>query len=102
MPSAGQPPADRERLPRATGVVRISYPRALLQGRSDQVVSLLPLGAGGDVHQVRVHALGLQIQQAIADWKPGFTVSVGFSGPAKPPAGLAGSLLDFTSVMESL
>src|ERR1700674_2926911 len=92
----------REFLRRVTGVVRISYPRALLQGRSDQVGSLLPLGSEGDDHPVRVHALGLQVQQAIADWKPGFTVSVGFSGPAEAPTGVAGSLREVTSVMESL
>ena len=92
----------RDFLRRVTGVVRTSYPRALVQGRSDQVVSLLPLGTEVGDHQVRVHALGVQIQQAIADWKPGFTVSVGFSGPAEAPAGVAGSLREVTSVMESL
>ena len=92
----------RDFLRRVTGVVRTSYPRALVQGRSDQVVSLLPLGTEVGDHQIRVHALGVQIQQAIADWKPGFTVSVGFSGPAEAPAGVAGSLREVTSVMESL
>jgi purine catabolism regulator len=92
----------REFLRRVTGVVRISYSRALVQGRSDQVVSLLPLGTEGGDYQVRAHALGLQIQQAIAEWKPGFTVSVGFSGPAEAPTGVAGSLREVTSVMESL
>jgi purine catabolism regulator len=92
----------RDFLRRVTGVVRTSYPRALVQGRSDQVVSLLPLGPEVGDHQIRVHALGVQIQQAIADWKPGFTVSVGFSGPAEAPAGVAGSLREVTSVMESL
>jgi purine catabolism regulator len=92
----------REFLRRVTGVVRISYSRALVQGRSDQVVSLLPLGTEGGDYQVRAHALGLQIQQAITEWKPGFTVSVGFSGPAEAPTGVAGSLREVTSVMESL
>src|SRR4030081_2027370 len=92
----------REFLRRVAAVVRISYARALVQGRSDQRVSLLPLGSEGDDYQVRVHALGVQIQQAIAEWKPGFTVSVGFSGPAEGPAGVAGSLREVTSVMESL
>jgi purine catabolism regulator len=92
----------RDFLRRVTGVVRTSYGRALVQGRSDQVVSLLPLGTEMGDHQIRVHALGVQIQQAIADWKPGFTVSVGFSGPAEAPAGVAGSLREVTSVMESL
>jgi len=92
----------RDFLRRVTGVVRTSYARALVQGRSDQVVSLLPLGTEVGDHQIRVHALGVQIQQAIADWKPGFTVSVGFSGPAEAPAGVAGSLREVTSVMESL
>jgi purine catabolism regulator len=92
----------RDFLRRVTAVVRTSYARALVQGRSDQVVALLPLGTEAGDHQIRVHALGVQIQQAIADWKPGFTVSVGFSGPAEAPAGMAGSLREVTSVMESL
>ncbi len=92
----------RDFLRRVTAVVRTSYTRALVQGRSDQVVALLPLGTEAGDHQIRVHALGVQIQQAIADWKPGFTVSVGFSGPAEAPAGMAGSLREVTSVMESL
>jgi purine catabolism regulator len=92
----------REFLRRVTGVVRASYQRALVQGRSDQVVSLLPLGTEAADHQARAHALGIQIGQVIADWKPGFTVSVGFSGPAEAPAGVAGALREVTSVMESL
>lgn len=92
----------REFLRRVTGVVRASHPRALVQGRSDQVVCLLPLGTEGGDHQARGHALGLQVRQAIADWKPGFTISVGFSGPAEAPAGIAGALREVTSVMESL
>src|SRR6202171_3401859 len=87
----------REFLRRVAAVVRTSYARALVQGRSDQVVSLLPLGSGGGDYQIRAHALGQQIQQAISDWKPGFTVSVGFSGPAEAPAGVAGSLRGGTS-----
>jgi purine catabolism regulator len=92
----------REFLRRVTGVVRSSYPRALVLGRSDSVVSLLPLGTEPGDHQARGQALGLQVRQAIADWKPGFTVSVGFSGPAEAPAGLAGAQREVTSVMESL
>jgi purine catabolism regulator len=92
----------REFLRRVTGVVRSSYPRALVLGRSDSVVSLLPLGTEPGDHQARGQALGLQVRQAIADWKPGFTVSVGFSGPAEAPAGVAGAQREVTSVMESL
>src|SRR5260370_20460246 len=82
---------EREFLRRVAGVVRIIYARALVQGRSDQVVSLLPLGPETGDYQVRAHALGLQIQQAIGEWKPGFTVSVGFSGPTEAPTGVAGA-----------
>src|SRR6202140_1649052 len=92
----------REFLRRVTGVVRTSYQRALVQGRSDQVVSLLPLGTEVVDHQARAPALGIQIQQAIAEWKPGFTISVGFSGPTEAPTGVAGALREVTSVMESL
>jgi purine catabolism regulator len=92
----------RELLRRVTGVVRSAYPRALVQGRSDSVVSLLPVGTELGDYQARGHALGLQIRQTIADWKPGFTVSVGFSGPAEAPAGLAAAQREVISVMDSL
>jgi PucR family transcriptional regulator, purine catabolism regulatory protein len=92
----------REFLRRVTGVVRASYPRALVQGRSDSVVSLLPVGTEPGDYQARGHALGLQIRETVADWKPGFTVSVGFSGPAEAPAGLAAAQREVISVMDSL
>ena len=92
----------REFLRRVTAVVRASYPRALVQGRSDSVVSLLPLGTEPGEHQSRVQALGVQVKQSIADWKPGFTVSVGFSGPVEAPAGVATAQREVTSVMDSL
>ncbi|HET7465254.1 MAG TPA: PucR family transcriptional regulator ligand-binding domain-containing protein [Candidatus Dormibacteraeota bacterium] len=92
----------REFLRRVTAVVRASFPRALVQGRSDSVVSLLPLGTEPGEHQSRVQALGMQVKQAIADWKPGFTVSVGFSGPVEAPAGVAAAQREVTSVMDSL
>src|SRR5713226_5634824 len=92
----------REFLRRVTGVVRTSYPRALVQGRSDSVVSLLPLGTEPGDHQARGHALGIQVRQVIADWKPGFTVSVGFSGPTDAPAGVAAAQREVVSVMDSL
>jgi hypothetical protein len=90
----------RDFLRRVTAVVRTTYPRALLQGRSDQVVALLPLGTEVADHQARSHALGLQIRQAITDWKPGFTVSVGFSAPIEAPSGVSGALREVTSVPE--
>jgi purine catabolism regulator len=92
----------REFLRRVAGVVRGAYPRALVQGRSDSVVSLLPLGTEPADHRARGHALGMQVQQTIADWKPGFTVSVGFSGPAEAPGGIAGAQREVVSVMDSL
>lgn len=92
----------REFVRRVTGVVRSSYPRALVQGRSDSVVSLLPVGTELGDYQARGHALGVQIQQNITEWKPGFTVSVGFSGPAEAPGGIAAAQREVVSVMDSL
>jgi purine catabolism regulator len=92
----------REFLRRVTSVVRAGYPRALLQSRSDSVIALLPLGTEPGDPMARGQALGIQIKQAIADWKPGFTVSVGFSGPAEAPGGLAGAQREVVSVMDSL
>src|SRR6266700_2408186 len=92
----------REFLRRVAGVVRASYPRALVQGRSDSVISLLPLGTEPGDHQARGHSLGMQVRQAIADWKPGFTVSVGFSGPTDAPTGVAAAQREVVAVMDSL
>jgi PucR family transcriptional regulator, purine catabolism regulatory protein len=92
----------REFLRRVTAVVRATFPRALVQGRSDSVVALLPIGTEPGDHQARVQALGLQVRQSIADWKPGFTVSVGFSAPTEAPAGVAAAQREVTSVMDSL
>src|SRR2546428_12821848 len=92
----------REFLRRVTGVVRASDPRALVQGRSDSVVSLLPLGTEPGDHQARGHSLGMQVRQAIADWKPGFTVSVGFSGPMEAPAGVTAAHSERASAIDSL
>src|SRR2546428_998140 len=92
----------REFLRRVTAVVRMSYQRALVQGRSDQVVALLPLGTETGDYQARSHALGLQVQQAVTEWKPGFTVSVGVSAPIESPPGVAGAPRGGASVMGSL
>src|SRR4030081_1246388 len=92
----------REFLRRVAGVVRASYSRALVQGRSHSLVSLLPLGTELGDYQARGHALGMQGRQVIADWKPGFTVSVGFSGPMEAPAGVAAAQREVVAVMGSL
>jgi purine catabolism regulator len=92
----------REFLRRTATVVRAAYPRALVQGRSDSVVALLPLGPEPVDPQSRLHALGEHVRQSILDWKPGFTVSVGFSAPAEAPAGVMPAMREVTSVMDSL
>ncbi|HLZ95520.1 MAG TPA: PucR family transcriptional regulator ligand-binding domain-containing protein [Candidatus Dormibacteraeota bacterium] len=92
----------REFLRRVTAVVRASFGRALVQGRSDSVVALLPIGTEPGDHQARVQALGMQVRQTVADWKPGFSVSVGFSAPTEAPAGVPTAMREVTSVMESL
>jgi purine catabolism regulator len=91
----------REYLRRISGVVRKSYPRSLVSARSDSVLALLPLGAeNGD--QARVHPLALEIREAIADWKPGFTVSIGYSAAVEAPTGVAGAHREVRSVLEAM
>ena len=92
----------RDFLRRLTAVVRASYQRALVQGRSDQVVALLPLGTEVGDHQARSHALGLQVQQAIGEWRPGFTVSVGYSAAVDAPAGVATAHREVRAVLDTL
>src|SRR5205823_2228876 len=68
----------RDYLRRVSAVVRTAYPRALLGARSDSVMALLPVSGEADVN-ARLQGLGAQVKEAVAEWKPGFTVSIGFS-----------------------
>src|SRR5438132_12264238 len=92
----------REFLRRVTAVVRMSYQRALVQGRSDQLVALLPLGTETGDYQARSHALGLQVQQAVTERKPGFTASVGVSAPMGAPPGVERALREGRPAMHAL
>ncbi len=94
----------REYFRRVSGVVRSNHPRALLGAHSDAIFALLPLGPGVDPADARrrTGALGHQVQDAVNGWKPGFTVSVGFSAPVEAPAGVAGAHREVDAVMETL
>jgi sugar diacid utilization regulator len=92
----------RELLRRVSGVIRATYPRCLLHARSDNVMALLPLGLDGVDQQPRVHAVGLQVREAIAEWRPGFTVSVGYSAPVDAPGGVATAHREVRAVMDTL
>ena len=92
----------REFLRRVSGVIRATYPRALLGGHSDSVVALLPLGVETRDQQARVHAIGLQVRHAIADWRPGFTVSVGFSAAVDAPEGVSTAHREVRAVLDTL
>src|SRR6266487_935760 len=92
----------REFIRRVSGVIRASYSRALLAGRSDSVLALLPLGLDVPDQHARVHGVGLQAREAIADWRPGFTVSVGFSAPVDAPTGIATAHREVRAVLDTL
>jgi len=92
----------REYLKRASGVVRRNFQRALVGSRSDSILALIPLGIELEGHEPRLRALGVQLRDAVAEWKPGFTVSVGFSAPTVVPAGIAPAHREVRGVMETL
>jgi PucR family transcriptional regulator, purine catabolism regulatory protein len=92
----------REFMRRVAGVIRASYSRALLGSRSDSVMALLPLGLEAQDHQTRVQAIGTQARDNIADWRPGFTVSVGFSAPVDAPAGVGTAHREVRAVLDTL
>lgn len=87
---------------RVGGVIRRTFGKALVGSRSDSVVALVPLGAESEGHEPRIRGLGTQVREAIAEWKPGFTVSVGYSAPALAPAEIAAAHREVRSVMETL
>jgi len=92
----------REFLRRVSGVIRSTYPRALLGTRSDSVLALLPLGLDSQDSQPRVQSVGTQLREIIADWRPGFTVSVGFSAPVEAPAGVGTAHREVAAVLSTL
>jgi purine catabolism regulator len=92
----------REFLRRVTGMVRAPYPRALLGLRSDSVLVLLPVGAEVNGSTSRVHGLGTHVREAVAEWRPGFTVSVGYSGPVEAPTGVATAHREVRIVLDTL
>jgi purine catabolism regulator len=92
----------REYLRRVSGIVRRNFQRALLGSRSDSVLALLPLGVEIDGYEARLRALGQQIRESIGEWKPGFTVSMGFSAPTIAPTGIAAAHREVRSVLETL
>ena len=93
----------REFLRRVSGVVRAGHPRALVDARSDSVVTLLPLGTEvPSDHNERLTTLGHQIRETIADWRPGFTISVGLSAPVEAPDGVPTAHREVRAVMDTL
>jgi PucR family transcriptional regulator, purine catabolism regulatory protein len=92
----------REHLRRVSGVIRAAFPRALINARSDSILALLHFGHEVENHQARVQALGYQIREAVAGWKPGFTVSIAFSGPVEVPGQVGAAHREVRAVLETL
>jgi PucR family transcriptional regulator, purine catabolism regulatory protein len=92
----------REYLRRVSGVIRGTYPRALLTTRSDSVLALLPLGLDGQDGNHRVQSVGTQLREAVGDWRPGFTVSVGYSAPVDAPSGVGTAHREVSAVLDTL
>lgn len=93
----------REFLRRVSGVIRSGHERALLDARSDSVVALLPLGTElAPDHTDRLVSMGHQISDAIAEWRPGFTVSVGLSAAVQAPGGVPTAHREVRAVMDTL
>jgi purine catabolism regulator len=92
----------RELLRRVSGVMRAAFPRALIHPRSDEVQALLPLGPDGSDYQARVNGVALQVREVVSEWKPGFTVSVGYSAPVAAPTGVETAQREIRAVMDTL
>jgi DNA-binding PucR family transcriptional regulator len=74
----------------------------MLGARSDSVLALVPLGGDGTGSASRIQSLGTQLRQSIGDWRPGFTVSVGYSAPIEVPLGVATAHREVRSVLDTL
>ncbi|MGH7778039.1 MAG: PucR family transcriptional regulator [Candidatus Dormibacterales bacterium] len=91
----------REYLRRVAGVVRGFNSRALLAPRSDSVLALLPLPPESPESRW-ARSVAEHVKEAVHDWGPGFTVSVGFSAPVEMPGGAVGAAREVRAVLEAL
>jgi len=91
----------RDYLRLVSSVIRTAFPRALLGARSDSVMGLLPATDADEV-QKRLQQLGNDVKAAVDQWKPGFTVSVGFSAGVDSLVAVAPAYREVKAVLESL
>ena len=92
----------RDLFRRVSGATKAAFPRALFSSRSDTVYALLPIGADAPDVRSRVAALGATVRDNITQWKPGFTVSIAFSGAVEAPGDVAGAHREVTAVLDTL
>lgn len=92
----------REFLRRVGGVIRRTFGRALVSGRSDMVLGLLPLGTELDGYESRLRSVGQQVRESIQEWRPGFTASVAFSAPVYAPDGVAAAYREVLNMLETM
>lgn len=92
----------RELLRRASTVVRRNHARALLGARSDSVLALVPVTGEGDAVPKAMGTLAGELQRAVDDWQPGFTVSIGYSAPVRAPEAVATAYREVSGVLETL
>lgn len=91
----------REFLRQVSGAVRAGHERSLFLPTSDSVVALVPLGQVRDA-QGRAAQIGAHVQEAVAGWNPGFSVSVAFSEGVDVPAGVAAAYREVRGVLDTL
>ncbi|MGH7920936.1 MAG: PucR family transcriptional regulator [Candidatus Dormibacteraceae bacterium] len=91
----------RELLGQVSGAVRASNPRALFLLTSDSVIVLASLGDATDAPR-RGTQIGGRVQEAVARWNPGFTVSVASSDLVEVPSGVAAAHREVRGVLDTL
>lgn len=91
----------REFLRQVSVAVGTSHGRPLFLLTSDSVVVLVPLGGDRDA-QGDAARIGARVQDAVAGWNPGFSVTVAFSDVVEVPAGVAAANREVRGVLDTL
>jgi DNA-binding PucR family transcriptional regulator len=91
----------REFLRQVTDAVGAGHGRSLFLLTSDSVVALVPLGATRDA-QGQAARIGARVQEAVAAWSPGFSVTVAFSDLVEVPAGVPAAHREVRGVLDTL
>ncbi|MGH7883949.1 MAG: PucR family transcriptional regulator, partial [Candidatus Dormibacteraceae bacterium] len=87
---------------RLNALLRTPFPRALVGIRSDNLVALIPFHQESKNPLNQVKGVGEKLCQGAAEWIPGLTLSIGYSGLIEAPGGVATAYREVRAVLNTM